>query len=221
MNAKLLALLGCAILMAACKTPNSGQSKWQNLLGPQTTSHWRTFGGTTFPSEGWKVEGDILHLEAGGKGGDLVSVETFDDFEFEWEWKLAPRANNGVKYFVTESRPSAPGHEYQMVDDSTMSNLKHKTASFYDVLPPQVATHPKPIGEWNQSRIVVSGNHVEHWLNGEKVLFYELGSDAVKAALAESKFRNTPGFGEKISGRLMLTNHQDETWYRNLRIRKL
>jgi len=107
------------------------------------------------------------------------------------------------------------------VDDSTMGNPKYQTATFYDVLSVQVPTQVKPIGEWNQSRLVIQGNHIEHWLNGEKVLTYELDSTNVKAALGQSKFKNEPGFGDKIKGHLLLTNHKDEAWYRNLRIREL
>ncbi len=194
---------------------------WQVLFDGKDTSAWRAYRGKGFPTAGWDVQDGCLHLQPGGKGGDLVSVATFENFEFEWEWKLAPKGNNGVKYFVTESRPTAPGHEYQMVDDSTVSDPIYRTATFYDVLPVQVPTKVKPPGEWNQSRIVVQGHHIEHWLNGVKVLTYELGSAEVKAALAESKFKHEPGFGDKIKGHLMLTNHHDETWYRHLRAREL
>ena len=222
MATRLLTLLGFALVLTACSTvKESCCAKWQPLLGSNTTNTWRTYGGKGFPQTGWVVEGDILHLKPGGIGGELVSVEAFDDFEFEWEWKLASKANNGIKYLVTEARPSAPGHEYQMVDDITMPNPKYQTATFYDVLPVQVPTKVKPIGEWNQSRLIIQGNHIEHWLNGEKVLAYELGSEEVKAALAKSKFKDAPGFGDKIKGHLLLTNHKDETWYRNLRIREL
>lgn len=223
MIAKIFSLLGCALLFAACNTPkkSSGAAGWKTLLGANTTNCWRTYRGTGFPQSGWMIEGEVLHLLPGGKGGELVSVATFDNFELEWEWKLAPKANNGLKYLVTESRPIAPGHEYQMVDDSTMGNPKYQTATFYDVLAAQVPTKVKPMGEWNHSRLVVQGNHIEHWLNGEKILAYELGSAALQIALAQSKFKNEPGFGDKIKGHLLLTNHQDEAWYRNLRIREL
>lgn len=218
-----LALIGSVIFLAACGTvKKSGAAReWQPMLGGNTTNLWRAFGGKGFPQSGWVVEGEVLHLNPGGKGGDLISVAAFDDFEFTWEWKLAPQANNGIKYLVTESRPGAPGHEYQMVDDSTMPNPKHKTATFYDVLPVQVPAKSKPVGEWNQSRLVIQGQHIEHWLNGEKVLAYDLGSAEVKTALAQSKFKNAPGFGDKIKGHLLLTNHKDEAWYRNLRLREL
>lgn len=221
---KALTLLGCAVLVSACCSicsQSSGPGDWQPLLGSNTTNLWRTYRGTGFPQTGWTIKDGVLHLAAGGKGGELVSVQAYDNYELEWEWKVAPKGNNGLKYLVTESRPNAPGHEYQMIDDSTAPNPKHKTATFYDVLPVQRATNPKPVGEWNRSRLVVRGNQIEHWLNGEKVLEYELGSAETKAALAQSKFKNAPGFGDKIKGHILLTNHNDEAWYRNMRIREL
>ena len=129
-----------------------------------------------------------------------------------------------MKYLVTEERPSAPGHEYQMLDDKGHPDgkigPKRQTASFYDVLPPAADKKLNPPGEWNASRIVVRGNHVEHWLNGAKVLQCELGSEEVKAGLAQSKFKNAPQFGEKIDGHLMLTDHGDECFFRNLKLRE-
>ena len=98
---------------------------------------------------------------------------------------------------------------------------KRQTASFYDVLPPAADKKLNKPGEWNSSRLLIQGNHVEHWLNGAKVLEYELGSDAVKAAVAQSKFKNSAGFGTKIRGHILLTDHKDECWYRNVKIREL
>jgi hypothetical protein len=141
-----------------------------------------------------------------------------------WEWKLAAGANNGVKYFVTEDRPAAPGHEYQMVDDVDRpvdpDGPAHETGAFYDVLHPNTKGALKPAGQWNVSRIVVRGDRVEHWLNGKKVLAYQPGSPAVKAGLAKGKFKDQPGFGGKIAGHLMLTYHNDECWFRNLKVRE-
>ena len=130
-----------------------------------------------------------------------------------------------MKYLVTEKRTGTPGHEYQMMDDlghpDSKSGPKRQTASFYDVLPPMENKPLKPVGEWNSSRVLIKGNHVKHWLNGSKVLAYELGSDEVKKGVAASKFKTAAKFGEKIQGHIMLTDHQDETWFRNVMIREL
>jgi len=144
----------------------------------------------------------------------------------EWEWKIAREGNSGLKYFVLDSRKSAIGHEYQMLDDERnpdgkLAEGKRITASFYDVLKPMVKTPVREPGEINHSRVLVRGNHVEHWLNGVKVLEYECGSDAVKYAVAASKFKDMPGFGERAKGHLLLQDHNSEVWFRNIRIRDL
>ena len=166
------------------------------------------------------MEHGCLHLVANGGGGDIITVEQFTDFELQWEWRIGPKGNNGIKYLVTEARPGSPGQEYQMLDDATLPDPKHQTASFYDVLPPQTKTRVNPPGEWNESRLVIRGPHVEHWLNGDMVLAYELGSPEVQAAIAKSKFKDARGFGEKIKGPILLTDHHSETWFRNIRIRE-
>ncbi len=214
----------CGLFVWMAVVPESsaaGKGRWQNLLKHDDLSAWRRYCGTGFPQEGWEVKEGCLHLLRGGKGGELVTVEQFDNFEFEWEWKIVSRGNNGIKYFVTEARPDAPGPEYQMIDDAVIPDAKHQTAAFYDVLPVTGKKKLNPPGEWNKSRLVVQGLHVEHWLNGVKVLSYELDSPEVKAGLANSKFKNAPGFGEKIKGHLLLTNHDRETWFRAMRIRTL
>ncbi|MSU57997.1 MAG: DUF1080 domain-containing protein [Pedosphaera sp.] len=211
-------LLALALRVSAAETQTAA---WRTLFDGKDTSAWRAYDGKEFSKTGWVVEDGCLHLKRGGKGDELVTVEAFDNFEFEWEWKLATRANNGIKYLVSDTHTTTPGPEYQMVDDATMADPKHQTASFYDVLPPQVPTKVKPPGEWNQSRLVIQGRHVEHWLNGVKVLAFELGGAEVKAALAKSKFKDSPGYGDKIKGHLLLTDHHSEAWFRNVRIRDL
>lgn len=215
-----VSLTTVACLLGACAS-NRSTSDWKPLFDGKTTAGWRGYGQPDFPKQGWTVEDGCLHLTAsGGSGGDLITVQQFTDFELEWEWRIVPKGNNGIKYLVTEARPNAPGHEYQMIDDATVPDGKHQTASFYDVLPPQTKTRINPPGSWNQSRLVIRGQSVEHWLNGDKVLAYELGSVEVKTALANSKFRDINGFGEKIRGSILLTNHHRETWFRNIRIRE-
>jgi hypothetical protein len=208
-------------------SPTEKAAGWRLLFDGKSLTGWRPYskpGSAAAPiGAGWHVQDGILKKLAGQTGGDIVTEQTFDNFELAWDWRLAKGANNGVKYFVTELRPSAPGHEYQMIDDAAFPKMRDKdlTASFYDVLAPAADKPLKPPGEWNASRIIVQGNRVEHWLNDRKVLEYELGSDAVKAALAASKFKKHPDFGNKISGHIMLTDHHDEAWFRNIKLREL
>jgi len=201
-------------------------SAWTLLFDGKTLEGWRPYGKPAgMPiAEGWKVEEGLLHKVPGVKGGDIITEKQYTDFELEWVWRLAKNANNGLKYCVTEARPGAPGYEYQMIDDASdrwkTLHDKAKTAAFYEVLPPAADKPLKPAGEWNRSRVLVQGDRVEHWLNGVKVLEYAFGSDAVKAGVAESKFKKYPDFGTKLTGHIMLTDHTDEAWYRTVRIRE-
>lgn len=198
---------------------------WVLLFDGHSLAGWRGYRQKGPPEAGWEVKDGILRAVPGVKGVEIITEKKFTDFEFSWEWKISPAGNNGVKYFVTEDRPKSPGHEYQMLDDQGHPDGKigphRQTASFYDVIPPAADKPLKPVGEWNASRIVVKGNHVEHWLNGANVLTYELGSEAVKTGIAKSKFAKDAGFGDKIAGHIMLTYHHDECAYRNLKLREL
>ena len=221
-----LLLAGAAAVAAPAVNQLSDEEKaagWKLLFDGKTTEGWRTFKKQSFPSKGWVVEDGWLHCLGKG-GGDIISDGEFGDFELQWEWKQAEVGNSGVKYFVTETRDAALGHEYQMIDDARtpdakLANGKRVTASFYDVLKPTATPATRQPGEINQSRIVVKGNHVEHWLNGVKVLEYECGSEALKAAIAASKFKTTAGFGDKIQGHILLQDHHSEVWFRNVKIR--
>jgi hypothetical protein len=223
-----LVLLGAQVLAADTANQLSAEEKangWKLLFDGQTTQGWHSFNRDTFPAKGWVIEDGWLHC-LGKEGGDILSDRQYDQFALQWEWKLEPTGNSGVKYFVLESRNSALGHEYQMLDDQLnpdgkVAQGKHVTASFYDVLKPSVSPPSKPLGEINQSRILVKGNHVEHWLNGVKVLEYECGSEQVRAAVAESKFKSVAGFGERVKGHLLLQDHHSNVWFRNIKIRDL
>ena len=225
-----LALFFIALCSSSAATPNqlTAEEKaagWKLLFDGKTTNGWRSFKKTSFPARGWVVEDGWLHCLGNG-GGDIITDAEFDDFELEWEWKQAPGGNSGLKYFVTETRDSALGHEYQMIDndgepDAKQAGGKRVTASFYDVLKLDRAAAPDPPGETNHSRILVQGDHVEHWLNGLKVLEYSCSSDALKTAVAQSKFKDVPGFGDKIKGHLLLQDHHSEVWFRSLKLRPL
>jgi 3-keto-disaccharide hydrolase len=220
--------ISCSLALSAAEKPADAKPNaltaaekaagWKLLFDGKTIKGWRSFKKDTFPDHGWTVADGWLKCIAGGHGGDVISTDEFNDFELTWDWRLPPKANNGVKYFVTESRDRALGHEYQMVDGAEEGDPIHSTAAFYDVLPPKPDKPLKPAGEINHSRVIVRGNHVEHWLNGAKVLEYELGSDEVKAAVAKSKFKNVEGFGTKIKGHILLTYHNDECLFRNIKI---
>lgn len=224
----LMLALALALPPAVSTTPQAparpDDAGWQVLFDGGSLDAWRGYRRETLPERGWEVSDGVLKTVPKVKGGELITRQTFGDFELAWEWRVAPGGNNGVKYFVTEARPSAPGHEYQMIDDTgypaALTPLQ-LTAGFYDVLPAETGGALRPGGQWNESRIVVQGRRVEHWLNGRHVLTYELGSPEVQAGIAASKFRDEAGFGEKIDGHIMLTYHQDECWFRNIRIRPI
>jgi hypothetical protein len=227
----LLVAASAAVAPAASAAPNQltaaeKSAGWQLLFDGKSTHGWRVFNKPGAKISGWEVTADgLLHCLPKVKGDNLITEKKYNDFELAWEWKLLPKGNNGVKYFVTEARPRSPGHEYQMIDDAGHPDGKlgpdRQTASFYEVLAPAADKPLRTPGEWNTSKIVVRGNTVEHWLNGRNVLTYELGSAAVKAGIADSKFKNEAGFGDKIAGHIMLTYHQDDCWYRNIKIREL
>ena len=218
-------LLLAAGIPVQAKEPNTltrqeTKAGWQLLFDGKSGAGWRGIKKDGFPQQGWVIEDGTLRKVAGVKGGDLISAERYREFDLRWEWKVPPGANNGLKYFIIEERGGI-GHEYQMIDDATAPEAKHKTASFYDVLPPDAKKPLKKPGQWNQSRVLVRGNQVEHWLNGRKVLAYELGSDAVKQAVAKSKFKDVPGFGTSVAGHLLLTDHNDEASFRSIKLLNL
>ena len=208
---------------------------WRLLFDGKSFTGWRGFHKETVPA-GWVIEdGSIKHVlakgELGRAGGDLITVDQFDNYEFSIEWKLAKGGNSGIKYLVSESLPptgrSGIAFEYQVLDDDGHPDAKagingNRTAgSLYDLLPASKDKKVRPIGEFNQTRIVVKGNHIEHWLNGVKVVEFERGGAAFKAAVAQSKFKDTKGFGEISKGHILLQDHGDEVWYRNIKIREI
>jgi len=227
----LMALLAVSPWSAlADETPNTlteseKSAGWKLLFDGKTTTGWHSFKKSTFPQKGWSIEDGWLHGE-GKHGGDVVTEKLYDNFDLEWDWKLVAAGNSGLKYFVIDSRRDALGHEYQMLDDNAhpdakLGDGKRVTASFYDVLKPTKKTTLKPPGEVNHSRILVKGNHVEHWLNGEKVLEYESGSKEVKEAIALSKFKNVEGFENHVHGHILLQDHDSPVWFRNIKIHEL
>lgn len=174
------------------------------------------------PSPGWTTESDgTIHLS--GKGaGFLLSKQEYSSFELEWDWKVSLGGNNGIKYWVTKvGGKEWLGIEYQMIDDQRhpdgIRGGSHTTASIYDLKEPAADKASKPAGEWNHSKIVVQDGKIQHFLNGKLAVEADTKSDDWKQRVAASKFKNKEGFAPG-KGRLMLTEHGDETWFRNLRL---
>jgi hypothetical protein len=215
----------------AVLTPAEQSAGWRLLFDGVSTKGWRGFKKTEFPKSGWTVEsGRLKHLSSGGEpnatsGGDIITVHTFNDFELSFEWIVAPGGNSGIKYLVTEDRDGPIAHEYQIIDDvkhpDALIGPHRTTAALYDVIPAPATKRLKPAGELNQGRIIVNGMHVEHWLNGAKVIEYELGSAALKTGKAKSKFKDVAGWGEKLKGHILLQDHGDEVAFQNLKIREI
>ena len=213
---------------------------WQLLWDGKTTTGWRGVVSETFPEQYWEIADGVFTVHGINDPlslgqGNIITRERYSNFELVVEFKLTPGANSGIKYFVqpnldpknlTGSGP-AIGCEFQLLDDERHPDAKlgrdanRTLASLYDVLPSAPTKKPKPIGEWNTARIVVQGKYVEHWLNGQKVLEYERGSETFRAEVARSKFQNIPGFGEWPEGHILLQEHGGRVHFRNLKIRVL
>lgn len=228
MKAPLLAAaLAAATVVSPAATGAGMQNGWTDLFDGKSLNGWRGYKQPDASKTRWKVENGMLTIDPGdGKdtrgSRDLISTGTYDNFELSVEWKVSPGGNSGIKYFVLEDRDSAIGHEYQVIDDEKHADAKigshRQTAAFYDVLP--AANRPiKPAGEWNQTRIVVNGRNVEHYLNGTRVLQYQLSSPELQAAVDKSKFKGIERFGKPQKGHILLQDHGDRVWYRSVRIR--
>ena len=213
--------------LSAVMVPKA-QDGWRPLFDGKTLDGWRGYKKADATETRWKVTDGMLCLPAldgaDTRGQrDIITRETYDQFELRWEWRVALGANSGVKYFVLEDMDSAIGHEYQVIDDErhpdALIGPHRQTAALYDVLPAHDRTL-RPAGQFNESRVVVTGRVVEHWLNGTKVLQYELGSPALKEAIAKSKFKDVARFGTPLKGHVLLQDHGDAVCYRNITLRK-
>jgi hypothetical protein len=217
------------------------EAGWRPLFDGETFDGWRGLGYDSVPSAHWKIEngairkiprGQVARMPDGqpASGGDLMTKETFGDFELSWEWKIGRGGNSGVKYNVSEaiSMAASPSHaalgfEYQLLDDSLAEDNKipsHRAGALYDMIAPSAAT-VRPAGEWNGSRLVFRGNHGMHWLNGTKIVEFELGTPRTDSLLAKSKYRNIKNFAQRRAGHIVLQDHGEEVFFRNIKIRDL
>jgi hypothetical protein len=216
---------------------NEKAGGWKLLYDGQSNKGWRGATITTFPAKGWEYTNGVMHvLPSAGKeesgGGDIVTDDLYSAFDLSFEFKLTPGANSGLKYFVTlseQTNGSAIGLEYQVLDDKLHPDAKlgrdgdRTLGSLYDLIPAKKQERfVHPIGAWNIGRVVVyPNNHVEHYLNGVKVLEYERGSKAFKDLVAISKYVVWKNFGEAKQGHLLLQDHGNEVFFRSIKLRKL
>jgi uncharacterized protein YceK len=238
------ALAGCGTVMAQARSqedsashqpPNtlSAQEKadgWKLLFDGRTTNGWRGYKMNAMPP-GWQViDGAMVKVKPGeggkgaGGGDDIISVEEFGDFELVVDWKIVPDGNSGILYRVTEDAVTSwhVAPEMQVLDNTKYPDRKKSqlAGALYDLYAPERDV-TKPVGQWNTAKVVAKGKHVEHWLNGVKLLEYELGSEDWNRRIADSKFNDMPKFAQAMKGHICLQDHSNRTEFRNVKIRPL
>ncbi|MBN8578599.1 MAG: DUF1080 domain-containing protein [Cytophagales bacterium] len=204
---------------------------WKLLFDGKSLNGWTLFKNRA--NNTWEVAENTLHCKAlnettgdGNERADLRTTEAFANFELVFDWKVAAEANSGVMYRVTEEfeQPYYSGPEYQLIDDvgypGQLTELQ-KTGSNYDMHAAPATKPVKPAGSWNTSKIIVNGNHVEHWLNGDKVVDYELQSEDWIAKREASKWKDAAGYGQASAGYIDLQDHGNEVWFKNIKIKTL
>jgi Domain of Unknown Function (DUF1080) len=217
-------------------TKKEKKDGWKLLFDGKSTNEWTGTKSNVFPEKGWVIEDGILTVlgsaddDHHSSGGDIITKDQYGDFELSLEFKIPKGANSGIKYFVVNNFPNQKGNylglEYQIIDDENHADAKlgvngnRTIASLYDLIPAK-NKKVKPVGEWNHANIIVRGNHVEHWLNGGKVLEYDRRNNEFRKLVAASKYKDLKGFGEMPEGHILLQGHGDTVHYRNIKIRNI
>jgi hypothetical protein len=198
---------------------------WRPLFNGKTLEGWKNAQHDSLPEKSWSVEnGELTFDPLKGHGSDITTTRSFKDFDLSVQFKISEGGNSGIKYFLLPN--TSLGCEFQIIDDNKHPDAKlgvngnRKTGALYDILPADLKKIYKPAGEWNTARIVVKGNHAEHWLNGLKIIAYERDSEAFKEAIAKSKFNTTHGFAEAVSSPILLQAHGDKVAFRNIKIKE-
>lgn len=215
----------CVVASAGVLNGTVGAQSYINLIEDASLSRWMKPDGSDVTNTGWKLEsGGVLHLS--GRGGNIVSREQYGDFDLWFDYRISEKGNNGIKYRVREYGNSLLGLEYQIQDDAAFPRMaeKHRTASLYDLISlsqPIFERNYQPLSEFNTGRIIVQNNRLRHWMNGRLIIDECSDSTRFEQAVNNSKFRDKPEFGRNRVGRLMLTDHNSEVWFRNVYVRRL
>ena len=204
---------------------DSRSDEWLVLFNGEKVTGMRGYKMDDMPWSGWVIVDGELKTIPGGDHIDIITEERFQNFELELEWKISPGGNSGIFHNVTEENDwiwqSAP--EMQVLDDGVHhdgKSTKTSAGALYDLIAPINKTL-KPVGEFNMVKISVEENHVEYWINGSKIVEYELGSKVLAGLIENSKFKTMPNFAKAEQGHIGFQHHGEEVWYRNVRIRKL
>ncbi len=225
-------ILYCMVLFSSLPFTGMAQGNWIVLFDGHSTDKLRGYGMNSFPDQAWKVENGALVAQTGVPNIDLVTKDEYKDFELELEWAVTPAGNSGIFYHVQENLTHESGNgnspnwldnfEMQILDDINFNDKApiRSAGSLYDLIIPTNKTL-KPIGEYNTAKLIVKGNHVEHWLNGKKIVEYENGSPEMNKLLAESKFKNNPKYGKQTNGHIMIQHHGQKVMFKNIRVRTI
>lgn len=185
---------------------------------------WTTIDGKPVTA-GWEIADGVIHLKKeAGRSGHVVTSNDFGDFTLAFDWKIAVGGNSGLKYRVRSYDGKVLGCEYQIYDDAGAKKKvepKNSAGALYDLFEPNSEKQVNPAGEWNHAKIVVRDNKIEHWLNGKRIVAVTVGDAEWKKRIAASKFNEAREFAENVRGKLMLTDHGSEAWYRNFEFEQL
>ncbi|MES1218729.1 MAG: DUF1080 domain-containing protein [Bacteroidota bacterium] len=225
-------LFACAISFCLMATICDAQkNKWITLFDGGSTDKFRGYNMKTMP-DCWKVEDSALMTVTGVPNIDIVTKESFKNFELVFDWKTSKAGNSGVFYHMKETLTHESGNgnspnwldnfEMQILDDIDFNDKApiRSAGSLYDLIIP-TNKHLKPVGEYNNAKLIVNGNHVEHWLNGDKIVEYEIGSPEMEKLLKESKFSKNPNYGKSPDGFIMFQHHGQQVWFKNIKVRRL
>src|SRR5690606_2990182 len=213
------------------KAVAAADGEWIELFNGRNLDGWRSYGGGE-PNDAWVVEDGVLFLDVDADteettGGDLITEDQYENFELELEWKLTEGGNSGIFYGVREIEGHEvayeTGIEMQILDDDRHVDGKvpETSAGACYALYGPTKDVVRPVGEFNKARLVVKDGHAEHWLNGQQIVEYEIGSEDWNRRVAESKFADWEHFAKYRKGHIGLQDHTDPVWFRNIRIRQL
>ena len=206
-------------------------TSYEMLFDGNSIEKWQSKNNPSLPIKGWKIEDGMLFMEGKG-GGDIITKEKYGDFELIFEFNLTESANSGIKYFVDTiynektGKMMINGPEYQIIDDYNYKGIKDNpngtssTGAAYLFYPPK-NKNLNPHGQWNQGKIVAKGKKVSHWLNGKKIVSYTRGNKDYLKKKAANKFKDDKNYGELKEGHILMTDHGDKVYFRNIKIKRL